>query len=54
MKKQGFVNIAADGTKPIYAVDMRSPVIIFKNVDTMIKHPLNKNEAVLEAVEKSS
>ena len=53
VKKQGFVNIAADGTKPIYAVDMRSPVIIFKNVDTMIKHPLNKNEAVLEAVEKA-
>lgn len=52
-KKQGFVNIAAEGAKPIYAVDMRSPVIIFKNVDTTIKHPLNKNEAVLAAVENA-
>jgi len=53
VEKQGFVNIAPEGSKPIYAVDMRSPVIIFKNVDTMIKHPLNKNEAVLAAVEKA-
>ena len=51
--KQGFVNIAPKGSLPIFAVDMRSPVIIFKNVDTVIKHPLNKNEAVLEAVEKA-
>ncbi len=53
VKKQGFVNIASEGAKPIYAVDMRSPVIIFKNVDTMIKHPLNKNETVLKAVENA-
>lgn len=53
VKKQGFTNIAHTDDKPIYAVDMRSPVIIFKNVDAMIKHPLNKNEAVLAAVEKA-
>ena len=28
-------------------------MIIFKNVDAMIKHPLNKNEAVLAAVENA-
>lgn len=53
VKKQGFVNIAPEGGTPIYAVDMRSPVIIFKNVDTMIKDPLNKSEAVLKAVEQA-
>lgn len=53
VEKQGFVNIAPKGARPIFAVDMRSPVIIFKNVDTIIKHPLNKNEAVLAAVEKA-
>lgn len=53
VEKQGFVNISPDGAKPIYAVDMRSPVIIFKNVDTVIKHPLNKNEIVLRAVENA-
>lgn len=51
--KQGFVNIAPEGAQPIYAVNARSPVIIFKNVDTLIKHPLNKNEAVLAAVEEA-
>ena len=51
--KQGFVNIAPKGARPIFAVDMRSPVIIFKNVDTIIKHPLNKNPAVLAAVENA-
>ena len=51
--KQGFINIARADERPIYAADMRSPVIIFKNVDAMIKHPLNKNEAVLAAVENA-
>ena len=51
--KQGFVNIAPENSAPIFAVDARSPVIIFKNVDTIIKHPLNKNEAVLSAVESA-
>ena len=51
VERQGFVNIAPYGNKPIFAVDMRSPIIIFKNVDTMIKSPLNKNSKVLRAVE---
>ncbi len=51
VEKQGFINIAPEGSRPIYAVDMRSPVVIFKNVDTIIKNPLNKNERVLQAVE---
>lgn len=51
VEKQGFINIAAQGSRPIYAVDMRSPVVIFKNVDTIIKNPLNKNPQVLNAVE---
>ena len=53
MEKQGFVNIAPSGRRPIYAVDMRSPVIVFKNVDTIIKSPLNKNPHVLKAVEEA-
>ncbi len=51
--KQGFRNIAPNGARPIYAVDMRSPVIIFKNADTLIKHPLNKRPAVLSALEQA-
>ena len=54
LEKQGFINIAARGSRmsrPIYAVNMKSPVIIFKNVETIIKSPLNKNLRVLKAVE---
>ena len=53
VEKQGFINIAPSYGRPIYAADMRSPVIIFKNMDTIIKHPLNKRRAVLNAVEKA-
>ena len=53
LEKQGFVNIAPAGQRPIYAVDMRSPVIVIKNVDTIIKSPLNKNTRVLKAVEEA-
>lgn len=53
LEKQGFVNIAPPESRPIYAVDMRSPVIVFKNVDTIIKSPLNKNGRVLKVVEEA-
>ena len=49
--RQGFRNIAPAGAAPIYAVDMRSPVIIFKNADTLIKHPLNNRQAIRNALE---
>ena len=51
LNRQGFVNIAEKGEKEILAVNMKSPVIIFKNVETVIKSPLNKNPRVLRAVE---
>lgn len=51
--KQGFRKISPGSGRPIYAVDMRSPVIIFKNTDTLIKHPLNKRPAVLAALEQA-
>ena len=53
VEKQGFVNIAPAGRRPIYAADMHSPVVVFKNVDTIIKSPLNKNPHVLKAVEEA-
>ena len=52
LRHQGFVNIApAKATEPILAVDMRSPVIIFRDVETVIKNPLNKNHNVLKAID---
>ena len=49
--RQGFVNIAEPGKSPIYAVDMKSPIMIFRDVETVIKNPLNKNPEVLAALE---
>ncbi len=51
LEKQGFINIATSDSKSFYAVDMKSPAIIFKNVDTIVKSPLSKNPKVLKAVE---
>lgn len=53
LKKQGFVNIAGVGRPPVYAVQMRSPVVIFRDVETVIKNPLNKNPRVLRAIEEA-
>lgn len=50
LKRQGFVNIAPDGAYPLYAVDMKSPVVIFRDVETTIKSPFNKNTRVQQAV----
>ena len=60
LKKQGFVDIAGRmpgiydrpiyNAKPSYAVAMEAPVVIFKDVETVIKAPFNKNEAVLKAI----
>ena len=54
LRKQGFVNIADPGSEhPIYAVDMKSPIIIFRDVETVIKNPLNKNAEVLKAIDEA-
>ncbi len=48
---QGFVNIAPPGSEPIYAVDMHEPKVIFRDVETVIKDPFNRNPRVLEAID---
>lgn len=53
LRKQGFVNIAEPGKEPIYAVNMKSPIMIFRDVETVIKNPLNKNPEVLKAIEEA-
>lgn len=49
IERQGF---RAD-EEGIIAADISSPVIVFKNVDTIIKNPLSKNKRVLAAVENA-
>ncbi len=54
LRRQGFINIAEAGSQtPIYAVDMRSPIVVFRDVETVIKNPLNKNPKVLHALEEA-
>ena len=53
LRKQGFVNIAEPGAEPIYAVDMKSPIVIFRDVETVIKNPLNKNTEVLRVIDEA-
>ena len=53
MVRQGFVNISDDPDKPLYAVDMKNPVVIFRDADTVIKDPLNKNPRVQKAIDEA-
>ncbi|MCH4187174.1 MAG: phosphohydrolase [Megasphaera sp.] len=52
LQMQGFVNIAPRGAQhPLYAVNMQSPVVIFRDVETTIKNPFNKNRRVQQALD---
>ena len=51
LRRQGFVNISSDHDNPVYAADMTSPIVIFRDVETVIKAPLNKNPRVLRAMD---
>ena len=53
MMDQGFVNISSDADNPVYAVDMKNPIAIFKDADTVVKSPLNKNPRVQRAFDKA-
>lgn len=53
MIRQGFVNISEDPDRPLYAVDMKNPVVIFRDAETVIKDPLNKNPRVQRAIDKA-
>lgn len=50
LKRQGFVDIAAPGApRPLYAVNMKSPVVIFRDAETVLKNPFNKDLRVQKA-----
>lgn len=54
LMRQGFEDISGgDAQYPIYAVSLKKPVIIFKDVETVVKAPFNKNEAVLTAIDEA-
>ena len=50
LRRQGFINIAPPDAKyPLYAVNMKSPVVIFRDAETVLKNPFNKDWRVQKA-----
>ena len=50
LERQGFINIAPPKAKyPLYAVNMKSPVVIFRDAETVLKNPFNKDWRVQKA-----
>lgn len=51
LKRQGFEEIIINGRGTgIYEVDMKSPLSVFQNMDTVLKDPFDKNEKILEVM----
>ncbi|MFV0516867.1 MAG: nicotinate-nicotinamide nucleotide adenylyltransferase [Aminipila sp.] len=54
LERQGFIQISDfKNVTEIYFVDMKSPVIIFEDMEMRIKGPFNKNPRVLEVLKKA-
>ena len=53
LQDRGFQNIAPPGADPVYAVSLKSPVVLFRDVETVLKNPFNKNLTVLQALDKA-
>lgn len=47
----GFVNISSSEDEPIYAVDMKAPIVLFRDVEACIKAPFNKNPRIIKAAD---
>ncbi|MCB6992814.1 hypothetical protein LI177_04860 [bacterium 210820-DFI.6.37] len=54
LKRQGFreIQLSGKGTG-IYEVDMKNPISVFQNMDTVLKDPFDKNEKILEVMEQA-
>ncbi|MCI9596250.1 MAG: hypothetical protein HFE75_02925 [Firmicutes bacterium] len=54
LERQGFREIVLNGRQTgIYEVDMKSPVAVFQNMDTVLKDPFNKSERILETMDQA-
>ncbi|QHI71275.1 nicotinate-nicotinamide nucleotide adenylyltransferase [Aminipila terrae] len=54
MKRQGFFKIIGNlQNLSVYFVDMKSPIILFENMEMRIKGPFNKNAKVLQVLKQA-
>lgn len=51
LRRQGFINISGSHDHPVYAVDMTLPIVIFRDVETVLKAPVNKSPRVRKAID---
>lgn len=51
LKRQGFQEIGGRMEEPVYAVDMKFPVALFRDIETILKEPFHHRRRVLEAAE---
>ena len=49
----GFVNISSSEEEPIYAVDMKAPIVLFRDVEACIKAPFNQNPRIIKAADNA-
>ena len=54
LERQGFLRAEEFRSEiPLYLVDMHSPLVLLKNMETTIKEPLASEEAVLQVMEQA-
>ncbi len=54
LERQGFQKIGdCAGRRAVYAVDMKTPIVIFQNLETVLKAPFDSNERVQETLQKT-
>ena len=51
--RQGFVKAPVKEGLNIYMVDMRAPISLLQNIETTIKDPLNRNQRVLNVMDRA-
>lgn len=54
LKRQGFLRLPQSSEeRPVYVVDMKSPLTVFKNIEMAIKEPFNHSERVLSVIDET-
>src|SRR5699024_8224395 len=54
LERQGFQKIkSSTEDRPVYVVDMKTPIVIFQNLETVLKAPFDSNERVQETLQKT-
>lgn len=54
LKRQGFQLLDNKMSKrPVYVVDMKAPIVIFQNLETVLKAPFDQNPRVLDTLQQT-